>query len=50
MEMFAIIATGIVVPEAIDAGKLLAEQGISARIINMATLLYRQKDVEQMRG
>ncbi len=34
----AIIATGIMVPEAIEAGKALAEAGISARIINMATI------------
>jgi transketolase len=34
----AIISTGIMVPEAIEAGKALAEQGISARVINMATI------------
>ena len=34
----AIIATGIMVPEAVDAGEVLAEQGISARIINMSTI------------
>ena len=34
----AIIATGIMVPEAIEAGKQLAEAGISARVINMATI------------
>ena len=34
----AIIATGIMVPEAIEAGKALAEAGISARIINMAPI------------
>ena len=34
----AIIATGIMVPEAIEAGKSLAEQGISAGVINMATI------------
>jgi len=34
----AIIATGIMVPEAIEAGKLFAEAGIQARIINMATI------------
>ena len=34
----AIIATGIMVPEAIEAGKLLAEAGVSARVINMATI------------
>lgn len=34
----AIIATGILVPEAIEAGKRLAAEGIKARIINMATI------------
>ena len=34
----AIIATGIMVPEAIEAGKVLAEQGIDAIVINMATI------------
>ena len=34
----AIIATGIMVPEAIEAGKRLADDGISAMIINMATI------------
>jgi len=34
----AIIATGILVPEAIEAGKRLAADGIKARIINMATI------------
>ena len=34
----AIIATGILVPEAIEAGKALADAGISARVINMATI------------
>ncbi len=34
----AIIANGIMVPEAIEAGKALAEQGISAMVINMATI------------
>ena len=34
----AIIATGILVPEAIEAGKRLAETGIKARVINMATI------------
>lgn len=34
----AIIATGIMVPEAIEAGKTLAAEGISAMIINMATI------------
>jgi transketolase len=34
----AIIATGIMVPEAIEAGKILETEGIHARIINMATI------------
>ena len=34
----AIIATGLMVAEAVEAGKALAEAGISARIINMATI------------
>lgn len=34
----AIIATGIMVPEAIEAAELLAGQGIAARVINMATI------------
>jgi hypothetical protein len=34
----AIIATGILVPEAIEAGKRLAAAGIKARVINMATI------------
>ena len=34
----AIIAAGIMVPEAIEAGKKLAEEGISAMVINMATI------------
>ena len=34
----AIIATGIMVPEAIEAGKALAAEGIQARVINMATI------------
>lgn len=34
----AIIATGILVPEAIEAGKQLADIGIRARVINMATI------------
>lgn len=33
-----IIATGILVPEAIEAGIRLAAQGIKARVINMATI------------
>ncbi len=34
----AIIAVGIMVPEAIKAGKALAAEGISVRVINMATI------------
>lgn len=34
----AIIATGTMVPEALEAGRTLEEQGISARVINMATI------------
>ena len=34
----AIIANGIMVPEAIEAGKALAAKGVSARVINMATI------------
>ncbi len=34
----AIIANGLLVAEAVEAGELLAAQGISARIINMATV------------
>ena len=34
----AIIATGLLVAEAVEAGKALAEQGISAEIINICTI------------
>jgi transketolase len=34
----AIIATGLMVAEAVEAGKELAEAGISARVINLATI------------
>ena len=34
----AIIATGLVVYEAVEAAKALAEKGINARVINMATI------------
>jgi len=34
----AIIANGLLVAEAVEAGKVLSEAGISARIINMATI------------
>ena len=33
-----VIATGLMVAEAMEAGKILAEQGIDARIINMHTI------------
>ena len=33
-----IIANGLMVPEAIQAGKMLAEEGISARIVNIHTI------------
>ena len=34
----AILATGLMVAEAIEAGKTLKEQGINARVINLATI------------
>ena len=34
----AVIANGLLVAEAVEAGKLLADRGVSARIINMATI------------
>ncbi len=34
----AIIANGLLVAEAVEAGKLLAQRGVEARIINMATI------------
>ncbi len=34
----AIIATGIMVPEAVEAGKILAENGIKTCVINMPTI------------
>ena len=34
----AIIATGLLVAEAIEAAKVLAESGISARVINICTI------------
>ena len=34
----AIIANGLLVGESIEAGKLLAEKGVSARVIDMATI------------
>ena len=41
----AIIATGILVPEAIEAGKQLADMGIRARVINMATIKPLDEDL-----
>lgn len=41
----AIIANGLMVAEAIEAGKILAEAGISARIINMATIKPLDEDL-----
>ena len=41
----AIIATGILVPEVIDAGERLAAEGIHARVINMATIKPLDKDI-----
>ena len=40
----AIIATGIMVPEAIAAAETLQAEGISARVINMATIKPLDKD------
>lgn len=39
-----IIATGIVVPEALEAADRLAENGISARVLNMATIKPLDKE------
>ena len=41
----AIIATSIMVPEAIEAGNILAGAGISARVINMATIKPLDEDM-----
>lgn len=40
-----IIATGLMVPEALEAKKLLAEEGISARVINIHTIKPIDKDI-----
>ena len=40
-----IIATGLMVKEALEAYDLLAKEGISARIINMATIKPLDKDI-----
>ncbi len=41
----AIIATGLMVNEAIEAGKILAEQGINARVINIHTIKPIDRDI-----
>ncbi len=40
-----IIATGLLVPEALTAAEQLAEEGISARVINMATIKPIDKEI-----
>ena len=40
-----IIATGLLVSEAIEAGKMLKEQGISARVINIHTIKPIDRDI-----
>jgi len=40
-----IIATGLMVPEAIEAAKALSEEGISARVINIHTIKPIDKDI-----
>ena len=40
-----IIATGLMVPAAMDAAAALSEQGISARVVNMATIKPIDKDI-----
>ena len=40
-----IVATGIMVAMALDAAKLLADEGISARVINIATIKPIDKDI-----
>ena len=41
----ALIATGLLVNEAVEAAKVLAEQGINARVINMATIKPLDEEV-----
>lgn len=41
----AIVATGIMVPEAVRAAEILAEEGVSARVINMATIKPLDKEI-----
>ncbi len=40
-----VIATGLMVPEAMEAAKQLKEEGISVRVINMATIKPIDKDI-----
>jgi len=40
-----LIGTGLMVPEVLEAKKALAEQGISARVINIATIKPIDKDI-----
>ena len=40
-----IIATGLLVPEALEAAEKLKEEGISARVINMATIKPIDKEI-----
>ncbi len=40
-----IIATGLLVPNALEAAQVLSEQGISARVINMATIKPIDRDI-----
>ena len=40
-----LIGTGLLVPAVMEAKKLLAEQGINARVINMATIKPIDKDI-----
>ena len=41
----SIIATGLMVPEALEAKKLLAEEGINARVINIHTIKPIDRDI-----
>ena len=40
-----LIGTGLMVPATLEAKKILAEQGISARVINMATIKPIDRDI-----
>ncbi len=40
-----LIGTGLMVPETLEAKKILAEQGISARVINMASIKPIDRDI-----